>query len=295
MSSAALQPKLAFESFSKLLTSVSMVSGFELQAPSGLPPTFAFESAASGKVQMAWSQSAYFSAKEYAFTLFTYPPFVTSERYIEWRSTPETTKLADGLYAKYGLKAIPCSVIDANMDFVLRKAPDADYQYRGARISMIGPLSEIYAASGIAPIALPLSEGPRAMETGTIDGAYAYSPYDSIELRHYEATKALVYPSKIRSFLAIDLLINLEFWTSLPEADQKSIEGICKKLVTETRESSKKLSRDAAEKYKSAGVPVITLPEKETELVRQKWEEIAAKRSLFEPVFAQLFKSLYVK
>ena len=133
------------------------------------------------------------------------------------------------------------------------------------------------------------------MEAGVIDGAYTYSPYDSIELRFYESTKALVFPSRVRSFFAVDLLINLEFWTALPESDRSAIEGICKDLVTETLASSKKLASDAAEKYRSAGIPVITLPDGDTELMRQKWDEIAAKRSLFEPAFAQLFKSLYAK
>jgi TRAP-type mannitol/chloroaromatic compound transport system substrate-binding protein len=295
LNGSQLQPNLAFEKFSKSLKSISAGSRFELKPSGGLPPTFAFESVSGAKVQMIWTQSAYFSSKEYAFTLLSYPPFIESERYLQWRRAPDTIRLVDGLYSKYGLKSIPCSVIDSNMDFVLRQTPDGDYQYRGARIAVVGPLQEIYSANGIVPIAIPLGETVRSMQTGTIDGAYAYSPYDSIELRFYEATKALVFPSKVRSFFVIDLLINLEFWTALPESDQRAIEGVCKSLVTETLSSSKKLANDAAEKYRSAGVPVITLPESDTAQMRLKWEEIAAKRSLFEPVFGQLFKSLYAK
>jgi TRAP-type mannitol/chloroaromatic compound transport system substrate-binding protein len=291
----SLQPNLAFQKFTVALKNLPNGRGFNVQSVGPPSPHFAFDNVSSGKTQMMWTQSAYFSSKEYSLTLFTYPPFVSAERYVQWRALPETVRMADGIYAKLGLKAIPCSIIDSNMDFVLRRVPDGDYAFRGARVVMVGPLQEIYAASGITPIAIPLGEIARSMETGTVDGGYSYSPHESIGLKLYESAKALIHPSRVRSFFSIDLLFNLKFWTDLTESDQAAIHDTCRNLVAETLVSSRKLSSEAVERYKKAGVVVMQLPDDETQAMRQKWEEVAAKRTAFEPAFGQLYKSLYAK
>lgn len=291
----SLQPNSAFQKLSQALKGQGGASGFDIQPVAAPLSSMAFDGVVGGRVQAMWAQSAFFSSRNYALTLFSSPPFVSSERYVKWRALPETVRLADAVYAKMGLKAVPCSIIDANMDFVLRRVPDGDYAYRGARVVMTGPLQEAYAASGIMPLAIPIGEVPRAMQAGTVDGAYAYSPHESIELKLYESTKALVHPSSVRSFFAIDLIFNLKAWTELSAPDKAGIESVCRKMITETLASSRKLAAEAVEKYRKAGVPVMQLPDTETQAIRAKWEEMAARRSAFEPDFSELYKSLYEK
>lgn len=291
----AVQVNQAFARFGQSLVSATPARPFRIKMVDPFPASSAFDGVSTGSIQMMWAASANFVPKEYAFTLLSHPPFISLERYLQWRSEPSTFTAVDALYSKHGMKALPCTVIDSGLDFVLRRVPVGDYQFRGAKIGMFGPLREIYAGAGIIPIAMPYSEIVRGMETGVIDGAYAISPHESIELRLYESTKAVVFPSTIRGYLVVDLMMNLAFWNSLDASDRTAIEGVCRRLVSETVASSRKLAGDAIERYRKAGILIMTLPEPETQAIRQKWDEVAAKRAAFEPVFEQLYKSLYAK
>lgn len=289
----SVQPNIFLKSFMESMSKATTDPSFRFRLQTQLPSSIALDNLSNGQLKMMWTQSVNFSSKEFAFMLLTSPPFIGVDRYIEWRSMPSTKTTVDNLYSKYGIKAIPCAAVDSNMDFVLRKVPEGENQYRGARIAMSGPYQELYAAIEIAPIAIPLGEVPRSLQTGTIDGAYTYSPYDSIEFRIYDSTKAIIHPSLVRSFFVIDLLFNQTYWEELQVSSREAVERTCRKLLADSAVTSRNLSLEAVEKYRKAGVTFMSLPQNETEVVRAKWEEIAAKRGTFEPPFAALYKSLY--
>jgi len=284
-----------FRQFTQHLVEATPGKPFNIQMAEPFPSASSFENLSSGKLQLMWIASAAFVTKEYAFTLLSHPPFVSLDRYLQWRAQPMTVKAVDSLYAKYEMKALPCAVIDGNPDFVLRRVPDADYRLKGAKVGMNGPLREIYAATGITPIALPVSELARSMETGILDGVHTFSPHETIELRLYDYTKAVIYPSAVRGFTVTELMMNLAFWNGLDASDRAAIEGVCRRMVSESIKSSRKLADDAIERYRKAGTVVMTMSELDVQLIRQKWEEVAAKRAAFEPAFEQLYKSLYDK
>lgn len=284
-----------FHQFTQYLVDATPGRPFIVKLAEPFPSASSFDNLSSGKLQMMWIASAAFVNKEYAFTLLSHPPFISLDRYLQWRAQPATVKAIDALYAKYEMKALPCAVIDGNPDFVLRRVPDAEYRLKGARVGMNGPMREIYAATGMTPIALPVSELARSMETGTLDGVHTFSPHESIELRLYDFTKAVIYPSAVRGFTVTELMMNLAFWNGLDARDRTAIESVCRRMVAESITSSRKLADDAIERYRKAGTVVMPLPEPDVQLIRQKWDEVAAKRAAFEPAFERLYNSLYAK
>lgn len=291
-----LQPNLDLSAFARHLNKyLSEKSGSTMvvKPTTPLPPSAALSYVASGRVPMAWTQSSSFTDKEFGFLLLGQAPFVSAERYLEWRADPATVIAADALYAKYGVKAMPCSVVDSNMDFLLRKLPDGDYQFRGAKVAMTGPFRDVYTATGIVPMALPFGELRNVLNKGLVDGAYAWTPHESIELALYESTGVLYFPSQVRSFFVIDLLLSPKFWNDLQAQERTAIEMVCGQLIKETLVSSRKYAADAVEKYKKASIPVLPLPDQEVAAMRAAWNQIAGKRATFDPAFEALFKSLY--
>lgn len=253
------------------------------------------EHLAAGNVKMMLTQGTYYSNTELAFFLLNSPPFISAEEFLDWRQSPEGDKLAAAVYAKHGVKSIPCAVIDANMDFVTRRPLGDEYTLKGAKIALAGPLGGLYAATGMTAMALPFTEIRAMLEKGLVDGAYSWTPHESIEMQLYESAQALYAPSTVRSFFVADLLITLTFWNGLTRIDQAAIASACTRQTTETLATSRKLAAQAIEKYRAGGILVAPLPTDAVEAIRKKWDEVAAKRSVFDGHFQAIYKSLYRK
>lgn len=251
------------------------------------------ENLAAGKLQMMLTSGSFYINTEYAFLLLSSPPFVAADDFLAWRRSPEGQELADALYAKHGVKSLPCVAIDANMDFVTRRPLGDEYMLKGAKIGMTAPFGNLYAATGMSFAALPFSELRNTMEKGLIDGAYAWTPHESIELQLYEAAQALYTPSVIRRFFVVDLLVGLRFWKELPESSRKTIAATCTRLANETLNTSRRRAAVAIEKFRAGGIQVAPLPDEPVEAIRRKWGEVAEKRGVFDRHFQTIFQSLY--
>ncbi len=251
------------------------------------------EQLAAGNVQMMVTQGSYYSNTELAFLLLSSPPFMPAEKFLKWRQSSEGEGLANAIYAKYGVKSMPCFVIDANMDFVARRPLGDMYTLNGAKIAIPGTVGSLYSATGASAFALPFSELRTTLEKGLIDGAYTWTPHESIELQLYESVQALYAPSVVRSFFVADLLISLRFWNGLSPAEQESIASACSRLRTETQATSQKLAAQAMAKYQAGGILVAQLPDGAVEAIRKKWEDTAQKRAVFDANFQAIYKSLY--
>lgn len=293
--SPGLQPNLDFDALLAGMNGPTPRLGVAIKPIDPLPPSFAFEQVSRGRLQMMWANSANFSEKNFGFVLFGQPPFIAADKYFEWRAKPDTAKMADDLYARYGLKAVPCAAVDSNMDFVLRMVPQGDYQFRGARVAMNGPHRDLYAATGVMSIGIPFGEMRDALQAGTIDGAYAWTPHESVDMKLWESAKVVYFPSEIRHFFAIDLFLNLQFWKDLPDKSRTAIEETCAGLVKESLISSRKNAAAAIERYQAASVAVLPMPRKEVEVMRASWRHNASKQSLFDPAFGSMYRSLYAQ
>jgi TRAP-type C4-dicarboxylate transport system substrate-binding protein len=182
-----------------------------------------------------------------------------------------------------------------HMDFLMRRLPDSEYQFKGARVAVGPPAPEVYGATGMFTVGIPVTEVYRALETGVIDGAYAITPHESIQWRLFEFSKVLYFPSEVRSFVVLDLMVNLKYWTELPSSDRLGIEQVCSQSIQDSLSRSRKLALDGADKYNKAGTPVMTLPAQDVAGMQAKWLEVVAKQSAFDPVFESLYKSMYGK
>jgi TRAP-type mannitol/chloroaromatic compound transport system substrate-binding protein len=273
------------------------ITGTRFGVYSGDPitTTNAFEYVGNGRATMMWTQSSYLSSKEYSFALLSQPLFMSSQQFFKWRGTPMAVQSIDKLYEKYGVKALPCAAIDMHMDFLMRRLPDNDYQFKGAKVAIGPPATEVYAATGMHTNNIPVTETYRALEMGTIDGAYTFTPHESIQWRIFEFSKVLYFPSVVRSFAVLDLMVNLKYWNELSSADRFSIEQVCTQSIQDSLSRSRKLALDGADKYKKAGIPVMALPAQDVMAMQAKWLEVVAKQSAFDPMFESIYKSLYGK
>lgn len=273
------------------------ITGARIGVYSGEPLTSAqaFDYVGNGRATMMWTQSSFLSAKEYSFALLSQPLFISSQQFFKWRATPVAAQSIGKLYEKYGVKTLPCAAIDGHMDFVMRRLPDSDYQFKGAKVAVGPPAPEVYGATGMYTIGIPVTEIYRALEKGLIDGAYAITPHESIQWRLFEFSKILYFPSEVRSFVVLDLMVNLKYWNELSSADRYSIEQVCTQSIQDSLSRSRKLALDGVDKYKKADIPVIPLPAQDVAVMQAKWLEVVAKQSAFDPVFESLYKSMYGK
>lgn len=255
----------------------------------------AFDYVGNGRATMMWTQSSYLSSKEYSFALLSQPLFISSQQFFKWRVTPIAAQNIDKLYEKYGVKSIPCAAIDMHMDFLMRRLPDSDYQFKGARVAVGPPAPEVYAATGMYTINIPVTEAYRALEMGTIDGAYAFTPHESIQWRLFEFSKVLYFPSEVRSFVVLDLMVNLKYWNELSPTDRLGIQQVCSQSIQDSLSRSRQLALDGVDKYNKAGISVMTLPAQDVAVMQAKWLEVVAKQSAFDPMFESLYKSMYGK
>jgi TRAP-type mannitol/chloroaromatic compound transport system substrate-binding protein len=283
----------AFADLAKTLQAELPGHRFRIQSGSTMTANDLPNLAAGRPPQMILSAAGYYANAEYGFLLLNTPPFVSADKLIEWRLSDAGVNLTDALYAKQGVKGLPCVAIDGNMDFLTRRPISSEYGLKGTKIAMPAPIGPLYAATSASFFAFPLGELRIGLEKGLIDGAYFWTPHESIEMKLYEAAQAVYAPSEIRPVFVADLMVGLHFWESLPENSRQTITATCQRLLRETLMTSRRRAAAAIEKYRAGGIPVEPLPAEAVAAIRKNWEETAAKRAIFDPVFQSMHKSLY--
>ncbi|MBZ4653707.1 MAG: yiaO [Peptococcaceae bacterium] len=146
--------------------------------------------------------------------------------------------------------------------------------FKGLKLRGYGELpSETIKALGAAPVTMGSGEVYMAIQRGTIDGQTSGTTamYDR---KMYEVTKYLTMTN--HAFPEFVLAVNLKFWNSLSEENQKIIQAAADEVRDEIRAGTKSEDEKALNLLKEKGMQVYVVPESEIGVWQKATEPVQA-------------------
>lgn len=238
--------------------------------------------------------SSYWAGKDPAFGLISNPVGAWSDpsQMIDFVENGGGKEIMTELLGSYGLHFIGVSTPGLEA-FVSRVPLDGVDDLKGLKVrSPEGPIANVFAAAGAAPVNLPASEVYTSIDKGVVDAA-DYSVFSVNQQQGLnKAAPHPVYPG-FHSLPLVEVSMNKAKWDELPDDIKKILEETVKEFQQTQIDGLKKADQAALEEATTDGsITVHDWPAEERAKFRKiavaEWERVAKTSPMAQKVFDTL-------
>jgi len=193
-----------------------------------LPAGECFAALSHSVIQACWSSPSFWVRKEPALALFGGPPFGPSAReYLAWLEHGGGGAILDKIYARHGIKGIPCGIAPPAAAGWFRANMMIAADLRGAALGYEGLAARVIEKLGAEARAIAETDLEAALERGLIAGAAAGPPSTDREGPLPALMHRYAFPGWQRRTALLDLLVPRPAWDDLAERDRLLIKTVC--------------------------------------------------------------------
>jgi TRAP-type C4-dicarboxylate transport system substrate-binding protein len=252
------------------------------------------DAVAGGIIDGQICDSSYWAGKDPAFGLISNPVGAWSDpaQMIDFVENGGGKELMNELLESYGLHFIGVSTPGLEA-FVSRVPLDGVADLKGVKVrSPEGPIANVFAAAGAAPVNLPASEVYTSIDKGVVDAA----DYSVFSVNQQQGLNKVaphpVYPG-FHSLPLVEVSMNKAKWDALPDDIKKMLEETVKEFQQTQINGLKQADQAALEQAKADNaITVHNWPEEERAKFRQiavdEWERVAKSSPMSQKVFDTL-------
>lgn len=252
------------------------------------------DAVAAGILDGQICDSSYWAGKDPAFGLIANPVGAWSDaaQMIDFVENGGGKEIMQELLGSYGLHFIGVSTPGLEA-FVSRVPLDGVDDLKGLKMrAPEGPIANVFAAAGAAPVNLPSSEVYTSLDKGVVDAA-DYSVFSVNQAQGLNnVAKHPVYPG-FHSLPLVEVSMNAAKWEALPDDIKKMLEETVKEFQQTQINGLKAADQKAVEEAKAEGsITVHDWPEEERAKFRKlavaEWENVAKGSPMGQKVFDTL-------
>ncbi|WEX10994.1 TRAP transporter substrate-binding protein [Chelativorans sp. AA-79] len=252
------------------------------------------DAVAAGILDGQICDSSYWAGKDPAFGLIANPVGAWSdpEQMIDFVENGGGKELMQELLGSYGLHFIGVSTPGLEA-FVSRVPLEGVDDLKGVKVrSPEGPIANVFAAAGAAPVNLPASEVYTSLDKGVVDAA----DYSVFSVNQQQGLNKVaphpVYPG-FHSLPLVEVSMNQAKWDALPDDLKALLEETVKEFQQTQINGLKEADQAAlAEAEADPAITVHNWPEEERAKFRKlavaEWERIAQGSPMAQKVFDTL-------
>ncbi|OWZ88965.1 C4-dicarboxylate ABC transporter substrate-binding protein [Sinorhizobium sp. LM21] len=238
--------------------------------------------------------SSYWAGKDPAFGLISNPVGAWSDpaQMIDFVENGGGKEIMQELLGSYGLHFIGVSTPGLEA-FVSRVPLDGVDDLKGLKMrAPEGPIANVFAAAGAAPVNLPSSEVYTSIDKGVVDAA-DYSVFSVNQAQGLNGVaKHPVYPG-FHSLPLVEVSMNKAKWDALPDDLKKMLEETVKEFQQTQINGLKAADQKAVEAAKAEGsITIHDWSAEERAKFRKlgvaEWENIAKRSPMAQKVFDTL-------
>ena len=275
----------------------------QLFEPGEIVPAFSITDAVrDGKVPAGYTWLGYDQGKIPASPLIAAVPFgMEPWEYSAWWYHGGGRELTESLYTRYNLHPIYCGMTGPETAGWFRRRIESLEDVQGLKIRFAGLGGRVIERLGASVTMLPGGEIFQALEKGAIDATEFALPVVDQALGFNRVAPYNYYPGWHQPFTSSHLVVNLEVWRGLDEADQAMLNLGCTAAVTRNLAQAEALQGEVIAGFADIGVSAEILPEallRELNKVSdQILEEEAAKDADFAEILAsqRAFRTQYAE
>ena len=258
-----------------------------------VPAFGVFDAVSSGSHQMGHSGGYFWKGKVPAAQFFTSVPFgLTADEINAWVNRGGGLELWREIYEPFNIYPIPAGNTGTQMFGWFNKEINSLEDVKGLKMRIPGIGGEVLKEAGGIPVTLPGGELFTALQTGVIDATEWVGPYNDLTFGFHQAAKYYYYPGWHEPGPMLELLINMDAWTSLPKHLQVIIETATKAVNQDTLDEYLARNNQAlTELVEVHGVELRKLPDDVIEEFRAISNEILSDLAEEDEVIGKVYDS----
>jgi TRAP-type mannitol/chloroaromatic compound transport system substrate-binding protein len=257
-----------------------------------VPPGQAFDSVASGALDMAWATPGYWTGKDIAFAVFSTVPFGPGlGEYLAWMKQGGGEKMMQDLYAKYNIHSVMCHLIPPEASGWFRKEIKTLADVKGLKIRFAGLGGKVMQKAGASVTVLPAAEIFPALEKGAIDATEFSMPAIDEKLGFDKLVKNYYFPGWHQVYTAEHLLVNKDIWNKLSKGSKTAIDTACTAGVMRGLAKGEFAQIASLKNLKAKGVVQRDLPEPVLKELMKITDEVMAGEAAANADFKKVYES----
>nr|CRH04402.1 Putative extracellular solute-binding protein, family 7/putative TRAP-type C4-dicarboxylate transport system, periplasmic component [Candidatus Magnetococcus massalia] len=253
------------------------------------------DAVSTGKTSAGYAMSGYWAGKMPAAPLFSAVPFgPEAGEYLAWIFKGNGLKLYQEMYDQggYNVKVIPCGIIAPETSGWFAKPIDKPEDLKGLRMRFFGLGAKVMERLGVSTSLLPGGEVFPALEKGAIDAAEFSLPAVDKRLGFHKVVKYNYFPGWHQQASFSELLINKKVWNKMDEAQQQTLEVVCKASLTNSlAEAEHDQFAAMQENISKNGVKIRYWSNEMLDTFRAAWDEVVVEQKK-DPFFAKVWQDL---
>ena len=201
----------------------------EIFEPGMLIPAFSItEGVRDKKIEAGYTWLGYDQGRIAATPLISAVPFgMEPWEFTAWYYEDEGRSLTEALYHPHNVHPVLCGVIGPETAGWFRHRIESLDDFEGLKIRFAGLGGKVVQKLGASVTLIPGGEIFQALEKGAIDATEFSLPVVDEMLGFDRVAKYNYFPVWHQTFTAAHLVVNLDTWRSLGDADQGLIEMAC--------------------------------------------------------------------
>jgi TRAP-type mannitol/chloroaromatic compound transport system substrate-binding protein len=194
-----------------------------------VPPFEVFDAVQRGTAEMGHGGAYYWKGKMPASQFLGGVPFgLTGNELNGWYYHGGGLELYHEAYAPYGVIPFPVGNSGTQMGGWFNKEINSTADLNGLKMRIPGVGAEVLKRIGGTPVTIAGGELFTALESGTIDATEWVGPMNDLAFGLFRAAKYYYYPGWHEPGSALEGIVNVDAWSSLPPDLQQIVETACK-------------------------------------------------------------------
>jgi TRAP-type mannitol/chloroaromatic compound transport system substrate-binding protein len=244
----------------------------------------------NGTVECGYTSSYYYIGKDPTFAFNTTIPFgLNTRQQNAWSLQGGGAEAMHGLFARYGIRAIPAGNTGAQMGGWFRKEMRTVEDLKGLKFRIGGLGGQVLAKLGVVPQQIAAGDIYPSLEKGTIDAAEWIGPYDDEKLGFQKVAKYYYYPGWWEGCAQVDLYVNAQQWEQLPATYKAILEDACAAANSWMTAKYDVENGPALRRLLASGAELRPFPREVMEAAwsaaEQVYDEISAQNATFKNVY----------
>ena len=165
-------------------------------------------------------------------------------------------------------------------------------QFKGLKMRYLGLGALVLDELGASTQLLAGGDIFPALELGTIDATEFAAPSVDWNLGFWQIVKNYYFPGWHQPATIYDIMINLDRWNALSDAQQAQLEMVCGDNIRQAIALGESMQPDALAMHKSKGVQVHRWSPEILKTLEETWRNVAADLSAKDATFKETYESL---
>ena len=250
------------------------------------------EAVREGKVEAGYTWLGYDQGRTPASALLGAVPFgMEPWEFAAWWFDAGGREHGEALYAKQNIQAVLCGLTGPETAGWFRRPVESLADVRGLKIRFAGIGGKVMERAGASVTMLPGGEIFQALEKGAIDATEYALPIVDQSLGFNRVAPYNYYPGWHQPATSSHMVVNLDVWRSIAEADRKLIELACTAGVLRNLARSEALQGAVIAGFAEVGVEARTLPKAVLRELQRVTESVLAEEAAKDADFAAILES----